>query len=250
MTTTPTAQRTTTLVIGGTGKSGRRVAERLTARGLPVRIGSRAGPAVRLGRRPDVAGRAARGRLGLPHLPPRHRLPGRRGAVAAFARLAVDSGARRLVLLSGRGAERRAARRAGRCASPGPTGRSCGPAGLPRTSTRACSASGVRAGAIAFPAGAVAEPFVSADDIADIAVAALTEPRHLGQVYDVTGPRLLTFADAAGEISDGRRAARCATRRSRSPEFADALTAGGCRNRLRRRPSRCSEPSSTVATPT
>ena len=48
---------------------------------------------------------------------------------------------------------------------------------------------GVRAGVIAFPAGAVAEPFVSADDIADIAVAALTDPRHVGEVYEVSGPR-------------------------------------------------------------
>ncbi|MGH8572836.1 MAG: SDR family oxidoreductase, partial [Gammaproteobacteria bacterium] len=32
-----------TLVLGGTGKTGRRVVERLTARGLPVRVGSRSG---------------------------------------------------------------------------------------------------------------------------------------------------------------------------------------------------------------
>ncbi len=40
---TQTTDTTTTLVIGGTGKTGRRVAERLAARGLPVRIGSRSG---------------------------------------------------------------------------------------------------------------------------------------------------------------------------------------------------------------
>ena len=33
----------TILVTGGTGKTGRRVAERLNARGVPVRIGSRSG---------------------------------------------------------------------------------------------------------------------------------------------------------------------------------------------------------------
>jgi len=36
-------QEETTLVIGGTGKTGRRVVERLRARGLPVRVGSRSG---------------------------------------------------------------------------------------------------------------------------------------------------------------------------------------------------------------
>jgi uncharacterized protein YbjT (DUF2867 family) len=48
----------------------------------------------------------------------------------------------------------------------------------------------------------VAEPFVDAEDIADVAVAALTENGHAGQVYEVTGPRLLTFAEAVREIAE------------------------------------------------
>jgi uncharacterized protein YbjT (DUF2867 family) len=59
----------------------------------------------------------------------------------------------------------------------------------------------VRAGQIALPAGDTAEPFVDVEDIADVAVAALTEPGHVGEVYEVTGPRLMTFAGAAGELS-------------------------------------------------
>jgi uncharacterized protein YbjT (DUF2867 family) len=55
-------------------------------------------------------------------------------------------------------------------------------------------------GELALPAGEVPEPFVDADDIADVAVAALTDDRHIGQVYELTGPRLLTFADAVNEI--------------------------------------------------
>ena len=45
------------------------------------------------------------------------------------------------------------------------------------------------------------EPFVDVDDIADVAVAALTEDGHAGQVYELTGPRLLTFAEAVDEIA-------------------------------------------------
>jgi uncharacterized protein YbjT (DUF2867 family) len=45
------------------------------------------------------------------------------------------------------------------------------------------------------------EPFVDADDIADVAVAALTEDRHVGELYELTGPRLLTFAEAIGELA-------------------------------------------------
>ena len=56
-------------------------------------------------------------------------------------------------------------------------------------------------GVIVLPAGNVEEPFVDADDIAAVAVAALTEDGHVGAVYELTGPRLLTFADAAADIS-------------------------------------------------
>ena len=59
----------------------------------------------------------------------------------------------------------------------------------------------VPGGVLALPAGDVGEPFVDADDIADVAVAALTEDGHAGQVYEVTGPRLLTFAQAIAEIA-------------------------------------------------
>jgi uncharacterized protein YbjT (DUF2867 family) len=59
----------------------------------------------------------------------------------------------------------------------------------------------VLSGEVALPAGDTPEPFVDADDIADVAVAALTEDGHVGQLYELTGPRLLTFEDAVDEIS-------------------------------------------------
>jgi uncharacterized protein YbjT (DUF2867 family) len=59
----------------------------------------------------------------------------------------------------------------------------------------------VRYGALALPGGNTAEPFLDADDIADVVVAALTDDRHIGQLYELTGPRLLTFTEAAAELS-------------------------------------------------
>ena len=56
-------------------------------------------------------------------------------------------------------------------------------------------------GVIALPAGDVREPIVDVDDIADVAVAALTEPRHGGELYEITGPRLLHFSEAATALS-------------------------------------------------
>jgi uncharacterized protein YbjT (DUF2867 family) len=59
----------------------------------------------------------------------------------------------------------------------------------------------VQAGQITLPAADMPEPFVDVDDIADVAVAALTEDGHHGEIYEVTGPRMLTFAEVAEEIS-------------------------------------------------
>lgn len=189
------------LVLGGTGKTGRRVAERLTAAGVPARVGSRSGtppfdwedeatwaPALRgaesvyVSYYPD---------LGVPAAPP---------AIEAFTGVAAENGVRRLVLLSGRGEEESLRAE-----------RSVIDSGMEWTVVR-CSwfnqnfdegafTEYVQAGELAVPAGDVPEPFIDADDIADVAVAALTDDRHAGQVYEMTGPRLLTFDDALEEIS-------------------------------------------------
>ncbi len=59
----------------------------------------------------------------------------------------------------------------------------------------------VLSGTVSLPVGDVVEPFIDTDDIADVAVAALTDDRHIGQTYEMTGPRLLSFGDAVGEIA-------------------------------------------------
>jgi len=200
MTTTP-MQEKTTLVLGGTGKTGGRVAARLTARGLPVRIGSRSGeppfdwedratwaPALR-----DVAS------VYVSYYPDLA-VPGAAATVGSFAELAVESGARRLVLLSGRGEEgaelgEQAVRDSG---ADWTIVRSTW---FSQNFSESYMLEPVLAGEVALPAGNVGEPFVDADDIADVAVAALTEDGHVGQLYELTGPRLLTFADAVEEIA-------------------------------------------------
>lgn len=192
----------TTLVLGGTGKTGRRVAQRLAARGLPVRLGSRAGhpPFDWEDRRtwePALQGMTQAYVSYYPDLA----VPGAAATVAAFAALAAGSGVQRLVLLSGRGEE-------GALAAEQAV-QACGAAWTILQATwfsQNFSEGGfhamVQGGEVALPAGDVPEPFVDADDIADVAVAALTQDRHAGQVYELTGPRLLTFAQATQEISE------------------------------------------------
>jgi uncharacterized protein YbjT (DUF2867 family) len=189
-----------TLVLGGTGKIGRRVAERLAARGLPARFGSRSGEPPFDWDEPSTWRPVLQG-VGSAYVA--HywdAIPGAAETQRSFAELAVESGVRRLVLLSGRGEEEsergwRAVRDSGAELT------------VLRSTWFAQNFSEefwqeqVQAGEVTLPAGDTPEPFVDADDIADVAVAALTDDRHIGEVYELTGPRLLTFAEAVREIS-------------------------------------------------
>ncbi len=189
------------LVLGGTGKTGRRIAARLEAKGIPVRIGSRSAvpsfdwnnesnwdeclegaTAVYINYSPDLA------------------MPGATDSIEALVHKAKQHGVERLVLLSGRGeAEAQACERIVQ------------ESGIDSTIVRAswfnqnfsegAFVDMIRAGQITLPAGDTPEPFVDVDDIAEVAVAALTEPGHAGELYEVTGPRLMTLADVAAEIS-------------------------------------------------
>ena len=203
----------TILVIGSTGKTGRRVAARLTELGLDVRHGVRSSRnAVRLGR-----GRYLGARAGGRHAP--------RTSPTAPTWLRRD---RREAITELAATRQRAPASSDWCCCPAAARRrpnapkpSCAESGLEWTVVRATwfaqnfsegnFADDVAAGIVALPVGDVLEPFVDADDIADVAVAALTDDRHVGQTYEVTGPRLLTFADAVAEISSatGERVVDC-----------------------------------------
>ena len=190
-----------TLVLGGTGKVGHRVVERLTSRGVPTRVASRAAdPAFDWGERSTWGAVLEGVTTAYISYAPDLAIPGAADAIRAFVDKAVERGVKRLVLLSGRGEEE-----AQRCE------RIVQEAGIEWTVVRSSwfnqnFSEGefldmVVAGAITLPAGDVPEPFIDADDIADVAVAALTEDGHAGQIYEVTGPRMLTFREVAAEIA-------------------------------------------------
>lgn len=201
MTNNDTHTNPPTLIVGGTGKTGRRVAERLEARGVPVRIGSRKADIPFDWDEPSTWGPALDGvRAAYVTYYPDLAFPGVSDKIKAFAALAADKGVERLVLLSGRGEE-------GAYASEQALLESGIPSTIIRSTWFAQNFSEhfllepVLAGVIALPAGDVAEPFVDIDDLADVAVTALTEDGHAGQVYELTGPRLLTFNEIADELT-------------------------------------------------
>jgi uncharacterized protein YbjT (DUF2867 family) len=128
-------------------------------------------------------------------------VPGAAAVVGSFADLAVATGARRLVRLSGRG-EEGALRGEQALQQSGADWTIVRSAFMAQNFNESFVLEPVRAGEVAFPADQdLAEPFIDADDIADVAVAALTGDGHVGQLYEVTGPRLLTWADAVAEIA-------------------------------------------------
>ncbi|HEX6569760.1 MAG TPA: NAD(P)H-binding protein [Acidimicrobiales bacterium] len=191
-----------TLVLGGTGKTGRRIVERLKARGVPVRVGSRSGtPRFDWDDRstwaPALQGVGAAYISYYPDLT----TPGAPEAVRALADLAVDQGVGRLVLVSGRGEdEAQRAEREVQATGAEVTIVRC--AWFMQNFSEDYLLDPIRAGEVVLPAtDDQLEPFVDADDIADVAVAALTEPGHAGQVYELTSPRLLNYPEAVAEIA-------------------------------------------------
>ena len=189
------------LIIGGTGKTGRRVAERLIDRGLPVRIGSRSATPPLDWEKPASWAVALEG-VSAAYITyyPDLSVPGAADAIGEFARLAVSKGVNRLVLLSGRG-EPEAQRAEKALQESGADWTIVRASWFAQNFNESFFLDPLRAGELALPVADVREPFIHADDIADIAAAALTEDRHIGQLYEVTGPRLLTFADATAEIA-------------------------------------------------
>ncbi|MEV6839630.1 NAD(P)H-binding protein [Streptomyces sp. NPDC051133] len=196
----------TILVLGGTGKTGSRVARRLKAAGLPVRTASRAGGDLHLdlddptGWTPAFDGVTA-AYLVEPSLSASTDHPSR---IPRLVTEAVAAGVRRLVLLS--------APRAGEDGHPlhaaeqavrgsGADWTVLRPQWFAQNFSEGPWRPGILAGTLALPTGDGRTPFVDAEDIAAVAVAALTEDGHSGRVYDLTGPRAVSFGEAAGLIA-------------------------------------------------
>src|ERR1700737_233444 len=196
----------TILVIGSTGKTGKRVADQLEKRGIPIRHGARPADIPFDWDNPQTWAPALAG-VGKVYITyyPDLAVPGSVDAVAKLTELASDAGVSRLVLLSGRNeAEAERAERVVMASGLEWTIVRC--AFFAQNFNEGAWLDEVLAGTVSRPVDDVQEPFVDADDIADVAVAALTDDRPAGQVYELTGPRALSFRDAVAEI--GKAAGR------------------------------------------
>lgn len=189
------------LIIGGAGKTGQRVDNLLQARGLATRPVSRSTAIPFDWTRPKTWAAALDGvAKAYVTYQPDLAVEGAAEAIAELSRLARDKGLQHIVLLSGRG-EPGAQRAEAALQASGVSWTIVRASWFNQNFSEGYLIDGVLAGEVALPAGAIAEPFIDANDIADVVVAALTDDRHANTLYEVTGPRALTFAEAVAEIS-------------------------------------------------
>ena len=201
------------LVMGATGKVGRHVVAQLRELGRPMRAVSRFSPD-----RFDWADRSTWQPVLADVDTVYLNVSGVVGVAdpADFTTLAVRSGVRRVVALSGRGDNgdnylletpyrpwaqavadgERAARESGA------EWTIVRPCWFAQTFEEEPKLSEVRDGEVVIPAGEGTVPFVDAVDIAAVTVAALAEDGHQEQIYELSGPRAMTFADAVAEIAE------------------------------------------------
>lgn len=189
------------LIIGKNGKTGSRVDRRLRALGHATRPVSRSTrPAFDWNDpktwRPAIEGTRAAYVTYQPDLA----VPGAEPTIKAFVQVAADAGLQHIVLLSGRG-EQGAERAEAILRTSGLSWNIVRASWFCQNFSESFMLEGILAGELVLPAGDTLEPFIDADDIADVAVAALTEPRHRGKLFEVTGPRALTFAQCVQELS-------------------------------------------------
>jgi uncharacterized protein YbjT (DUF2867 family) len=194
--------KASTLVLGATGKTGSRVLNRLQQLDWPVRPGSRSAAipfdwedvstwdaalegmkAVYIAFQPDLC------------------VPGSAEAIGTLSQLAVKKGVQKLVLLSGRGEPEAIACEEAMIKAGAPYWTVIRASWFFQNFSEGFMLEPLRAGYVEMPAGPVGEPFIDVEDIADIAVAALTQDGHHAEIYEVTSPRLLTFEDAVNEIA-------------------------------------------------
>lgn len=189
------------LALGATAKTGRRVAEKLIALGHDVRAVSRSTTPAFDWTDPTTWDDVLRDRDAVyVTFQPDLAVPGSDDIIASFAKRALMHGAKRIVMLSGRGEE--AARRAEDALRH---------SGADATVLRAnwffqnfnedLFLPYIQQGTLALPTGDTPEPFVDANDIAECAVACLLDNGHIGKTYELSGPSAVTFADATEMIS-------------------------------------------------
>jgi len=190
------------LIIGKNGKTGSRVNQRLQSLGYDTRPVSRSTTPSFDWNNPATWPPAIKGtRSAYVTYQPDLAVPNAEATIKEFVKVAAENGLEHIVLLSGRG-EDGAQRAEDVLKASGLSWNIVRCSWFSQNFSESFMLDGILAGELILPAADTVEPFVDVDDIADVAVAALTEPGHRNRLYELTGPRALTFAQCIEEISE------------------------------------------------
>ena len=187
------------LVLGGTGKVGRRLARNLQEGGYPVRAASRTGEVRFDWGQPSTWDTVLQGSTKVFAMAP-NRVPN-----PAFVERAVALGVEHIVLLSSMGIEEvgderlMAAEQA--VETSGAAWTILRPASFNQNFDEGFFRQAIAAGELVMPLGDLKQAFVDVDDIAAVAAVVLTIAGHTGRRYEVTGPRSLGYAEALDIIA-------------------------------------------------
>lgn len=189
------------LIIGKNGKTGARVDQRLQTPGYQTRAVSRSTtPSFDWEDSTTWASALKGARSAYVTYQPDLAVPNAEGAIKSFIRLARENGLEHVTLLSGRGED--GAQRAEKILQEsGISWNIVRCSWFSQNFSESFMLEGILAGELALPATDILEPFIDVDDIADVAVATLTESGHRNKLYELTGPHALTFAQCVEAIS-------------------------------------------------
>ncbi|UTW04799.1 NAD(P)H-binding protein [Amphritea atlantica] len=191
----------TTLIIGKHGKTGRRVNAQLQRAGYQTRAVSRSTLPAFDWQSPEGWPEAMQGcQSAYVCFQPDLAIPPARQAISNFIRLAREAGIHHIVLLSGRG-EDGAQQAEQLLINSGLNWNVVRASWFDQNFSEGFLIESIMNGQVALPGCDIPEPFVDAEDIAEVAFACLTKPQLNNQLFEVTGPELLTFSDCVGIIS-------------------------------------------------
>ena len=191
------------LVIGGTGKTGSRVVERLNQEGHHVKVGGRKSqPAFDWDDQSTYAP-ALRGmdRAYIVYYPDLA-VPGAKRAIEALTEAALKEGLEKVVLLSGKG-ETEAEACEAIVANSGLNYTLVRASWFNQNFSEGAFLDFILAGQVALPMPEAEIPFVDADDIADVVAKVLVDDSYNGETITVTGPRKLAFANLVDYMAKG-----------------------------------------------
>ena len=191
-----------TLIIGKNGKTGSRVDALMQNAGLSTRAVSRTTALAFDWLKPEGWHEAMQGcDCAYVCFQPDLAVPGAKAAIAEFICQAKTAGIEHVVLLSGRG-EDGAQQAEQLLINSGLTWNVVRASWFAQNFSEGFLIDGILKGQVALPAGNIPEPFIDVDDIAAVVYQCLTNSQLKNQLFEVTGPELLTFQDCVKIISD------------------------------------------------